>query len=235
MIRDAIEYIVGLGKREQVTVNGVEYTSDRLEVIKEPQPAALQVSTLSSVVDYLKANFDAIGKVIINVEKYDRVSVYSALSNTQNRKNYIVATASVPHSNFDRFLDVESFIIWIQSGFVPNEDSEIVLKVVGNIKEEAVNSYGDDGISQSVTAKAGVATVANVVVPNPVHLQPYRSFIEIQQPLTKFIFRMQNGPKSALFEADGGAWKVTATNNIRQYLLAELEEEIVAGQVTVIA
>jgi len=38
-----------------------------------------------------------------------------------------------------------------------------------------------------------------------------------------------------LFEADGGAWKNEAMNNIKQYLSDNLDDEIQSGHVTVIA
>ena len=34
---------------------------------------------------------------------------------------------------------------------------------------------------------------------------------------------MQEGPRAALFEADGGAWRNQAIKNIKEYLLKELE------------
>jgi hypothetical protein len=114
----------------------------------------------------------------------------------------------------------------MQSCFVQNEDTAKILKVVGNIKEETVRNIGDDGISQQVTAKAGIATVENVIVPNPVILAPYRSFIEVDQPESKFVFRMRSTgsePQCALFEADGGAWKLDAMYLIKGFLTKHLE------------
>ena len=135
----------------------------------------------------------------------------------------MTAEAFAPKFNFGQWYDVESFIIAMQSCFVQNEDSEKILKVVGNIKEEAVRQTGDDGISQQVTAKTGIATVENIKVPNPVVLAPFRTFREIAQPESKFVFRMQQGPRCALFEADGGAWKLDAMARIKEWLEIELE------------
>lgn len=59
-------------------------------------------------------------------------------------------------------------------------------------------------------------------MPNPVYLAPYRTFAEIEQPVSKFVFRMESGPKAALFEADGGAWKNEAILKIKEYLQKEL-------------
>src|SRR5690606_26037278 len=123
----------------------------------------------------------------------------------------------------------------LQSAFVKNDDRDVILKVVGNVKEEDVKTYGDDGVSQSVTAKVGVATVGQVEVPNPVSLKPYRTFAEVEQPESEFIFRMKNGPRCSLFEADGGAWKLQAISNIKSYLSAALEEEVQSGQLIIIA
>lgn len=72
-----------------------------------------------------------------------------------------------------------------------------MLKVVGNIQEDNVKNVEDDGISQAVVAKIGVASVGNVEVPNPVSHVPFRTFVEVNQPVS--IFRMKNGPNCVLF------------------------------------
>lgn len=78
--------------------------------------------------------------------------------------------------------------------------------------------------SQKVTVKTGVASVSDAVVPNPVTLAPYRTFPEVEQPESKFIFRMKEGPTAALFEADGGAWRNTAILGIKEYLKEALKD-----------
>lgn len=93
-----------------------------------------------------------------------------------------------------------------------------------NLKEETIQSIGDDGISQAATIKTGVATVEDVKIPNPVVLIPRRTFVEVEQPESQFVFRMQSGPTCALFEADGGAWRNEAMLNIKKYLEANLKD-----------
>jgi hypothetical protein len=115
----------------------------------------------------------------------------------------------------------------IQSCFLPNEASAAVLKVVGNIVEENVQSTSDNGVSQKVTAKAGIAMVTEIDVPNPVVLCPFRTFAEVDQPESKFVFRMRggdgNGVKAAIFEADGGIWRIYAMQNVKKYLQEKLD------------
>lgn len=235
MIKEALQYLVKLGNVETKTVNDQWYSTERMHLIEKPTASEINLRSLSGLVDYLKANFDGNGELMIHVSSPTEVLCFSPLNGDKNRNELIKASAMIPSFNFDRFLDTEDFNIKLQSCFVKNEDRDIMLKVVGNIKEEAVNAIGDDGVSQSVVAKTGVATVGNVKVPNPVELRPYRTFVEVQQPESEFIFRMQSGPRCALFEADGGAWKLEAMKNIKTYLEAELKDEIEQKQLVVIA
>ncbi|MDU4479969.1 MAG: hypothetical protein E7I90_22135, partial [Clostridium sp.] len=124
---------------------------------------------------------------------------------------------------YDRFLDTERFNIMLQSAFVDDEDKSKLLKYTALITDDTVKNFGDDGISQKVTVKTGVVSVSDAVVPNPVTLAPFRTFPEVEQPESKFIFRMKEGPSAALFEADGGAWRNKAILNIKAYLEKELE------------
>jgi hypothetical protein len=122
-------------------------------------------------------------------------------------------------------MEVERFNIMLQACFLQNSDRDKILQVVGTIKEEAVKTTGDDGITQVVTAKAGIARYDDVVVPNPVLLYPCRTFVEVKQPSSNFVFRMKNGPLAAIFEADAGAWRNEAIKNIKEYLDANIKAD----------
>ena len=50
---------------------------------------------------------------------------------------------------------MEDFNVALQSIFVKNPDREILLKVVGNLKEDNVKTTGDDGVSQAVYYRTG--------------------------------------------------------------------------------
>jgi hypothetical protein len=235
MIKEAIQYIVGLGNTRIEKVGDQVYSTQPIHKVSLPTPNTIQVRSLSGLVEYLQSGFDGEEQLMIHVESPTDVSVFSSFNRDFNRKALIEAKAMIPGYSFERWYDAEEFNIKLQSVFVKNEDRDIMLKVVGNIKEEDVRTVGDNGVSQSVTAKVGVATVGQVEVPNPVALKPFRTFVEVDQPESDFIFRMQNGPRCALFEADGGAWKVQAMRNIKDYLQFALEEELKAGKLVIIA
>ncbi len=102
------------------------------------------------------------------------------------------------------------------------EDGKVLLKFVGNLKDESAQTMVDDGVSQVATARSGVASVGKVVVPNPISLRPYRTFLEVEQQESDFVFRMHEGPKLALFSADGDAWRNTAIDLVAEYLSEKL-------------
>ena len=65
------------------------------------------------------------------------------------------------------------------------------------------------------------------IIPSPARLKPFRTFVEVDQPVSSFVFRMKDdrcgGVQCALFEADGGAWTISAMEEIKSYLVKELE------------
>ncbi len=240
MIKEALQYLVNLGEVEIKRENGQTYSTQPLYLIKNPIAQTVTVNTLTGLVDYLKSSFDEEfhnDSLMVHVASPTHVSVYSHLNDDMTRNAFIEAKAFLPEFRFGRFYDPESFNIALQAVFVSNDDLKGVLKLVGNIKDDNITLYGDDGISQQVTAKMGVATVAHVKVPNPVRLSPYRTFVEVSQPESNFVFRMhkgQDGPECALFEADGGAWRNTAMQAIMAYLQESLEAQIEIGNIVLI-
>lgn len=225
--REALEYLVNLGEKKEPIIELDQGTFSRVSLnrVTEPVASKLTVSTLTGLVDYIKTNVDKLeGKLLIQVKSPEEVTLYSPLNADREREKYVSAEAILPNNVvYDRFLDTERFNIMLQSAFVDDEDKSKLLKYTALITDDTVKNFGDDGISQKVTVKTGVASVSDAVVPNPVTLAPYRTFPEVEQPESKFIFRMKEGPSAALFEADGGAWRNKAILNIKAYLEKELE------------
>ena len=117
------------------------------------------------------------------------------------------------------------------------EDLRALMQVAGNIKSGTTANYSDDGVSQKTTIKAGVE-LSDVIVPNPAALRPYRTFAEIEQPESNYIFRIRDNDRGLgfkLVEADGGLWKKATMNRIKEYLEFELSEELEKHHITVIA
>ncbi|MCW6665429.1 hypothetical protein NHG32_07005 [Aerococcaceae bacterium NML191219] len=232
-IKQALEYAVVLARREQKIVkdeNGVEYyDADRHNLVmlepKEYYPDTLKLSTLSSLVKYYKDNLNNINqqKTIIVVETPTLVSVYTEDDSRKKRTKLLSVTADVVSFNYGMFHSQEEFIISMQSKFVNSGDREIVIDYASKLAVQDGADLEDDGISQVTTVKSGVASKSKAVAPNPVRLKPYRTFNEVEQPDSNFVFRINKHAQMALFEADGGAWTSEAKRNVAEYLTKELQ------------
>lgn len=226
--KEALEFLVGLGETKILGIGEHQYTTKKVYRVTDPQPASLEVTTLTALIDYIKSDFDPKygDKGLIHVVSPSNVEFYSELREDKERENYMSVKALLPDNlSFERFMDMESFNVMLQSGFIENNARSMLLKVAGNVKEDAIKQVGDDGVSQSATIKTGVASVNEVVIPNPVILAPFRTFPEIEQVESKFVFRMKSGPSAALFPADAGAWRNTTMQRIKEYLEDQLEDK----------
>jgi hypothetical protein len=231
---DAVKAIQDSVVTKVIEIGGVEFVTRPIFAPPvEKDAESLNVHTLSGLIDYLSSNIDtlAVEKHAIHITGYNEVNLVSVLNGRPKRRDVIVSV----HSDnlgfrFGQFYASEEFNIALQSLFVDDGDRGSVLKVVGNIKEEVVGQFDDDGVTQTVTAKAGIARVAEIPVPNPVSLSPYRTFAEVSQPTSPFVLRIKGGvkdgvmPTCALFEADGGKWKLAAIENIARYLRVKVAE-----------
>lgn len=231
MIKNALQYIIGLAKPEIQNVGGVSYSDKQLHRINPiPYANEIQLNTLSSLIDYIRSGVDSFGgRMIIHVQSPVKVAMYSALDVERNREEIVTVNAQIPNFDFGRFMDHESFCIGVQSKFVndTSTDKALLLKFAGTVEAGSVAEYGDDGISQKATVKTGIASKGDAIIPSPAILKPFRTFVEVDQPASSFIFRMKDssvgGVQCALFEADGGAWKIDAMSSIKEYLAEALD------------
>jgi len=226
--RSFVEKICELAKPEIITVDERPYSTKGLHPVFDPSPGVIEVHTLTGLVDFINGIDGIYGtKAMIHVFSPTTVDIIGGIAGKfMNRDRFAQAKHINPTFRFGQWMDLESFIINLQAGFVPDSMTEAILKVVGNLKDETVSNFNDDGRTQAVTAKSGISMVTKVALPSPVTLQPFRTFMEIEQPASSFIFRMKqqgNGqqPACALFEADGMAWQLEAMQRIKTWLQKE--------------
>lgn len=178
--------------------------------------------------DYIVSDTDAMAeKMILHVMGPIEVRLYSQLDEDREREAIAIVKAGLPDFAFGHFLSHEEFCIALQSKFIDNADRQKLLKFAGTVEAGSIAQYSDDGVSQKATVKTGIVGKQDDIVPGVVTLQPYRTFLNIEQPESQFIFRMRDGAKGvecAIFEADGGAWKNTARAAIHEYLEESIDE-----------
>ncbi len=210
MIKEALQYIIGLQQPRTEEINGKKYYFHNgipMLVGECRSCEAIQLSTLSSLVDYIKEDMHAdfrgdVPKMIVHVASETDVRMITQFNSDMERWKVVDVKAKVPEVVLNRFMEQEAFIIQMQSMFLDTPDKAVVMQVAGNVEDRTVANYGDDGVSQKATIKTGLANVEDVIVPNPVTLAPFRTFHEVVQPTSDFVFRMrnaQNGILCALF------------------------------------
>ena len=240
MLEKAINRILELGKPNIVEHGSDFYSDKKLYRIKNDLRTCepLELHTLSSLVEYIKrSNENSNGHTyFVHVIGPTRVEMVSTLDDDRERETLIVVKAEPPRINFDSWMENEKMLIAMQAQFVddPDTDRSVVMKFAGTVTSGSVKEYGDDGVTQKATVKHGVTSKVEAIVPSPCKLRPYRTFVEVEQPASQFVFRMKEGSGDtvlcALFEADGGMWENEARRNIQEYL-----EKEIAGIIPVIS
>jgi len=234
MIKEAIDRILGLAPPTIATFDALQYSDKSLHLISPPVVSELKSTTLQGLVDLLDNKFEAVdpAKVFLHIESPTTVSIIGGESDQYGRRR-TWARASYPECktfNFGAWQDPEPFIISCQASFqrakVEKDDGsfardlDYVLGIASKITAEQSTENSDDGFAQRVAVKQGIALKAETILKPMVNLAPYRTFAEIDQVLSLFVFRarIQGGAQLALFEGDGGRWKLAAVAAIKAWL-----------------
>jgi hypothetical protein len=229
MLKAAMEMLLSLKTPTDVVVDGRNYSTVALTPCKAPAPPKVALHSLSGLRDYLKTftgRDPAISErsFFVSIDSPTCVSVVSTCEGKFNER-FTLAQATTAHDDFPfgRYMEQEEFVIALQTMFVQDEALRAVLGVAGNLSAATDVNVQDDGVTQKVTVQLGVVQKAVVAVTNPVTLKPYRTFLEVEQAPCQLVLRFKKGrdggaPSCALFEADGGLWKIKAMENCAAWL-----------------
>lgn len=213
------------------------FSTKSLTEIKPVKYAAneLRFSDLSSIVEIAKreiGRFDC--PLYVNIETEKCVSVITSLDMEKEREKPYSAVAEGSRFTFGNGYDYEKFVIAIRSLFVQTDETANLLQLLKKVASVESVEMEDDGITQQVIAKQGARLASDIKISPICKLAPFRTFIEVEQPESEFLFRISEGNVFALYEADGGAWKIKAKKNIRTFFEKALANEIKAGNVIIL-
>ena len=236
MIKEALEYLVGLKENKTYEINGETYSDNSMHRIAPviPRPEKLNVTGLDSIVALIEAEFGmARAKpIFVRVDSPTEVSVFTTYDDQMQRDFIYRAVCDVPGVKTG-YMDYESFIIALRSKFIPNDDVAYLLDLLSRVNKENGVTTSDNGITQTVEARTGVSLKQTVAIKPRVLLAPYRTFLEVEQPGSEFVLRLSGDGDIGLFEADGGMWKLTAKRNILDFFAEALKPYIAGGDVAV--
>ena len=202
----------------------------------EPTPAAIVVSTLQGLADFALSKHTGPDRgLFVLIDGPCEVTLRTGMFGDFNQRNILgVAKATVADFRFGVFYQPESFAVAVLSQFAADEERARLFGLTGTVESGSAIKAADDGVSQVVTTRKGINR-AETKVDSMFRLRPFSTFSEVAQPARPFVLRMKPGnanamppePHScALFEADGGLWRIGATKAIKEFLAGELGDVV---------
>lgn len=235
MLKEFAQYLVSLKDNKTYEIHGETYSDRELTRVPKyiPRPKCFLVSGLDSVVKVVKTEMNKLTlPVFIRIDSATQVSAYTALDSDMARDKFCEASCDVPGFS-DGWLDFDKAIINLRSRFIPNDGTTYLLDLLSRINKESGVSTTDNGVSQTVEARSGIALKSMENINPRVALAPYRTFLEVEQPVSEFLLRLDDNGRVGLFEADGGKWKLDAKANIYSYFSEAFQTEILCDRVVV--
>ena len=235
VLADFIDKIIELKEPKVIDLAGEKYSNQRFERI-EPnvnRPYLYTVSGLDSIVQLINKEIDLVGGfVFVRVDGPNEVYVSTSYQPDMTRNDLYKATSDVPGFR-GGWREREEAVIALRSLFIPNEGTRYLLDLLRRMSTDSGVTTKDNGVTQTVEAKTGVSLKQNVEINPRVKLQPFRTFLEVEQPESEYLLRVDEEGRIGLFEADGGVWKLEAKRNVKAYLESALSVLVEAGKAVV--
>ena len=252
-LADAINTLAELGKKAAAPtfhdvngrtflVTGSDYTE--VEPPEIPKPEEVNTRSLNALVELIKSEVDGQTEnppLYVSCNTYGGVEVFT----TPNPKDelhrwqsYHATASDLPPLVEDVRWSFDEAMIKLRSMFQrapegEKNDVDYILELLSHMSFDQSVKSDDNGITQTVQVRKGVSFVENKAVRPIVTLAPYRTFQEVEQPESEFVFRVYDDRSISLTAADGGMWKLAAREAVKKHLEVALLDEITAGKVKV--
>lgn len=231
MIAEAIQKIsymaveAAIVNHKVIEVDGKKFwASTKQRIDTKDKFDCLKLKTLDGLIDFLTDTKEPIQEVFIHVHDFENVFAIQYADDEKERNNLILSSCDyVKQFLFNKWMGIEEMIIGAYSLFEETEDTQKLIQKISSLKIENSLKIEDDGSSMSKNLNKGVKTQSEKII---FELAPYRTFREIEPVKSKFIFRIDSDLNCALFEADGGAWKIKTMRKIKEYLSGKLPNTI---------
>lgn len=238
MLKEAIEKIVSLAGPTTREVDNKLYSDKHLLLVDEKKhyPKTLKLSSLDSICTMVRQEQDKTEeRIYVRVKSPCAVDVVTGLDEDMDRFQLYSCEADTPRiSMIDYYVDHDTACIELRSLFMPTADSTYLLDLLSKLTTGSKVTTSDDGITQTAQVQKGVSLKEQVEIRPRVLLTPFRSFVEVSQPASEFLLRINRESDIRLFEADGGVWKLEAVRNVAEYLEANLADLVDSGRVVIV-
>src|SRR6266850_1553330 len=161
------------------------------------RPEPLVFNGLTGFAQYVNAEPEATA-ALIHVVSPTEVQAVGKLGGHDKDKRRCYAKAVVTPTTagfqFNEFHSMGDLNIFLKTCFAQKGgDIQDLRKFCAGVRSAAEKVSADDGVSQTVQAKAGIAAISSVPVNNPWSLAPWRTFVEVTQPESDYVLRFDQG------------------------------------------
>lgn len=242
MLKEFLKYVVDdLSQIAFIQEGSHTFTAKPVHYLSPPLPKPVEFNTLSGFAAFVgrmlahEAPADGMkSDMIVRIINPNLVVLESLLTNDYNQRPVIAQTSTGLQGQtfkFGEYMSQEDFLIGLRMRFVSTFQIDRLIQLIGNISLTSNIEVSDDGFTQSIGQKAGVVLKSRAELPSEITLAPYRTFLDTIQPESPFFVRAQkNGrtdmPELALFECDGGQWKLAAMHNILATLIGLIPSSV---------
>lgn len=234
MIKEAIDRLLELNNPDTIEVKGDRiFRKGGYTEVTDPQADPIHLGTLTAFAAFVdRIEDNRVGGEIIHVISPTRVEFLGTLRKDMLRDCFAYAAARIDSTfNCATWHSQEDFVTSVQAHFSDKGDKKKLLKIAGNIRGGKSSTLVDDGTTQKVSTARGVELSGVEEMPNPVSLQPYETFAEIDQPIRSYIVRVRGDetPQFALFPIPDPMASHRTCMAIEEWLRSALSEESAVG------
>jgi hypothetical protein len=232
--QNALEKLRQMSQSEIKDICGQMFhiNSDRAELVKYKARDIVPCFSISQFLTLIEmetqANPDT--HYYVNVASFDKVWLAKRGLN-RNLEIDCVATADFTKVfepfQYGKRLTQEDFIIGVMTRFDKTAERDRLIELASSLRAGKTADSIDDGVSQVVSTQAGVHLKERAKIKAVWNLKTFKTFPEVEQPVIPYILRLHSSdddsvPTLALYECDGGLWKVGCTIAVRDQLVKRI-------------
>lgn len=247
-LADAINTLAELGKKaagptfqkaegRTFLVTGSDYTE--IEPMELPKPEKVVTRSLDALVALIKteaaSQFTDL-PLYVSCGSFNAVDVFTKPNpedDLHRWQPYHALATDLPTLVEDVRWTFDEAMIKLRSAFQrapesigATNDVDYIIDLLSHMSVDQSIKSDDNGVTQTVQVRKGISFVQNQAVRPIVTLAPYRTFQEVQQPASEFVFRVYEDRSISLTAANGGMWKLAARDAVKRYLTDALADEI---------
>ena len=237
MIKEAMEWLSTIKQGKLEEIDGRKYWTmpgRQPEPIRAPGPNGLTFSSLTGLADFVENDPDKASQFSSEafVHVVDEVTVHYVTTITPPwQERYLLAQACAEKRQLAMYRKgLSEMILYIRTNFEEAGERTQLLDVLSAIvSDEKSQQFVDDGISQQVTVKSGVASLKRMDMPGQVCLIPLGGFGEISQPPVDYVLRLVKGreePEVILSPVVSPTYALDYMERIRAWLIENISRQV---------